>query len=100
MTNTLQDRSTVAAVADRHIVIQKARTKQLSPDNKEIRNNNGANNPVIAALVDRKKNLEEYAICGGDLARDEAIQFSAALLRDGELQKNQRYRGTLIIHVS
>ena len=75
----------VAAVADRHVVIQKAR--DLDPENTDkflI-----GTNPVLAALVDGDLREEELGrMCGGDLAREEALQFAAALLRDGEMQKS------------
>ena len=75
----------VAAVADRHVVIQKARDLDVeNTDNMLI-----GINPVLAALVDGDLREEELGrMCGGDLAREEALQFAAALLRDGEMQKS------------
>lgn len=75
----------VAAVADRHVVIQKARDLGVeNTDNMLI-----GTNPVLAALVDGDSREEELGrMCGGDLAREEALQFAAALLRDGEMQKS------------
>ena len=76
----------VAAVADRHVVIQKAR--DLDPENTDDKFLIGTN-PVLAALVDGDLREEELGrMCGGDLAREEALQFAAALLRDGEMQKS------------
>lgn len=75
----------VAAVADRHVVIQKASDLDVENTDKLLI---GAN-PVLAALVDGALREEELGrMCGGDLAREEALQFAAALLRDGEMQKS------------
>ena len=74
----------VAAVADRHVVIQKAKDSDVDNADKFLI----GTNPVLAALVDGNLREEELGrMCGGDLAREEALQFAAALLRDGELQK-------------
>ena len=76
----------VAAVADRHVVIQKLSKSSSILTQKE----ENTTNPVFAALVDGDSREEELGrMCGGDLAREESIQFAAALLRDGELQKNE-----------
>jgi len=75
----------VAAVADRHVVIQKAKDSEVGNADKFLI----GTNPVLAALVEGNLREEELGrMCGGDLAREEALQFAAALLRDGELQKS------------
>lgn len=75
----------VAAVADRHVVIQKAKDSGVDNADKFLI----GTNPVLAALVEGNLREEELGrMCGGDLAREEALQFAAALLRDGELQKS------------
>ncbi len=75
----------VAAVADRHVVIQKAKDSDVDNADKFVI----GTNPVLAALVDGNLREEELGrMCGGDLAREEALQFAAALLRDGELQRS------------
>ena len=75
----------VAAVADMHVVIQKARDFDVENADNILT----GTNPVLAALVDGDLREEELGrMCGGDLAREEALQFAAALLRDGEMQKS------------
>jgi len=81
----------IAAVADRHVVIQKTNFP-YSVEGQEEGSSIGvtaATSPVLAALVEGESREEELGrMCGGDLAREESIQFAAALLREGRLQKN------------
>ena len=69
----------VAAVADKHVVIQKASGNTSAET---------STNPIIVSLVDGTLREQELGrMCGGDLAQDEAEAFAAALLRDGESQR-------------